>query len=151
MKSSYSKRGSVGVLKRLNYSQAEVAKTLRVTKGFVKYWWNRSNIEDKPKSGRPLKTGKSVSNQVIKRLKMKVRQSTRKIGRELHLAPSTVRNIAGKYLVLLGDIFNFLPVIMFILLLTVFSDNVSNKFSGLQKVLTQGVQGSFRTSFQSIL
>lgn len=96
MKSSFSKRGSVGVLKRLNYSQAEVAKTLRVTKGFVKYWWNRSNMEDKSKSGRRRKTTKSVSNQIVKRLKMNLRQSTRKIGRELHLSHTTVANVARR-------------------------------------------------------
>lgn len=87
MKMSLLDRVKVGILKSQGLSQSMVCETLGRSKHFVETWWNREKIEDRERSGRPIKMTRSTINKLSRQIQKKPRSSTRNLARKFSISP----------------------------------------------------------------
>ena len=88
-------RHEVNVLKRAGWVKAKVISHLHVHHSIVDRWWDRDDILDKPRSGRPIKYTRHLVNRIVHRLiKKGSRSSTRIVAKDLGYPRASVQRVA---------------------------------------------------------
>ena len=89
------RRHEVNVLKRAGWPKADVMRQLNVKHKFVDLWWNRDDILDRPREGRPIKYTRQLVDRIVHRLiKKGTRSSTRLVSQDLGYPRTSVRRVA---------------------------------------------------------